>query len=256
MVEHVPTAPAAPAALPAEDSLAQQVFRTAVDEVARRAVAALPTCKGRIAQAVKLVLAGDVQLLPDGTATVASQSNSTVNYVVVNGECSCPDFAKAPEHQCKHRLARGIQTRAVALAVQRLEALNTPRDGTAEASTPQTLPVAPAAPPAPSIPAQFLVELHGKQFVTFGGLLAMAHERGLQRLEAHFVSVTAELALAEATATFADGRTFTEAADASPKNVNKQVAPHFPRCALTRAKARALRDALNISTVAIEELEA
>jgi hypothetical protein len=85
--------------------------------------------------------------------------------------------------------------------------------------------------------------------------LAMAHERGLVSLKAEFMTVTAELALASATATFADGKTFTEAADATPKNVNRQVAPHFPRCAITRAKARALRDALNISMIAIEEVE-
>jgi hypothetical protein len=105
------------------------------------------------------------------------------------------------------------------------------------------------------IPAWALVELHGRQFITFGGLLAMAHERGLQSLAAQFISVTAELALAEATAMFADGRTYTEAADATPANVNAKIRPHFPRMALTRSKARCLRDALNIPFVCVEELE-
>ena len=57
-------------------------------------------------------------------------------------------------------------------------------------------------------------------------------------------------------ATFADGRTFEESADATPGNVNAKIRPHFPRMALTRSKARALRDALNINLVAVEELEA
>jgi hypothetical protein len=51
-----------------------------VAEVAARAKAALPEANGRIESAVKLVLAGDVELRPDGTAQVASQSNGTTAY--------------------------------------------------------------------------------------------------------------------------------------------------------------------------------
>ena len=39
--------------------------------------AKLPECNGRVDSAVKIVLAGDVELLSDGTAKVASQSNGT-----------------------------------------------------------------------------------------------------------------------------------------------------------------------------------
>lgn len=76
----------------------------------------------------------------------------------------------------------------------------------------------------------------------------------LVKLSAHFISVDSELALAEATAEFQDGKTFMECADASPSNVNARIKAHFPRMALTRAKSRALRDALNISIAAVEEL--
>jgi hypothetical protein len=48
---------------------------------------------------------------------------------------------------------------------------------------------------------------------------------------------------------------FRGAADSTPDNVGKQVKPHWRRMALTRAKARALRDALNINLVAVEELD-
>ncbi len=82
----------------------------------------------------------------------------------------------------------------------------------------------------------------------------MAHERGLTSLSAHFISVDQEMAIAEATAEFKDGKTFMECADATPGNVNQKISPHFPRMALTRAKARALRDALNIAMTAVEEL--
>ena len=92
-------------------------------------------------------------------------------------------------------------------------------------------------------------------FVQYAGLLAMAHERGLVTLSAHFISVTGDLALAEATAEFADGKIFKECADATPSNVNPKVKAHFPSMALTRAKARCLRDALNISVCSVEEME-
>jgi hypothetical protein len=83
----------------------------------------------------------------------------------------------------------------------------------------------------------------------------MAHERGLQQLEATFIRVTDALAVAQATATFTDGRRFTESGDATPANVHSGVRSHFARLALTRAKARALRDALNIAMCAVEEVQ-
>lgn len=49
-------------------------------------------------------------------------------------------------------------------------------------------------------------------------------------------------------------RIFTGTGDANPENVSPEIAKHFIRAAETRAKARALRDALNVPIVAIEEL--
>src|SRR6266849_8123392 len=83
-----------------------------------------------------------------------------------------------------------------------------------------------------------IVFLHVKPFIQYAGLLALAHERGLVSLKARFISVTAELALAEAEATFADGRTFAECADATPQNVGAKIKAHYARMALTRSKAR------------------
>ena len=73
-------------------------------------------------------------------------------------------------------------------------------------------------------------------------------------MSASFISVTETLALAEATAEFSNGQTFSECSDSTPKNCNKMVRPHWPRLALTRSKARCLRDSLNIHLVALEEL--
>ena len=43
--------------------------------------------------------------------------------------------------------------------------------------------------------------------------------------------------------------------DATPANTNRKVAVHFRRVALTRAKARVLRDALGVDLVSVEELD-
>src|SRR5207245_6918941 len=84
------------------------IWRKAVAKIAEKAKATLPECNGRVDSAVKIVLAGDVELLPDGKAKVASQSNGTTTYFVVNGECQCKDFPKAPSNWCKHRISAGI----------------------------------------------------------------------------------------------------------------------------------------------------
>jgi hypothetical protein len=83
---------------------ARAAWREAVAAIAEKAKAKLPECNGRVDKAVAIVLNGDVELLPDGTAKVASQSNRTTAYVVCNGTCECKEFAKAPHGFCKHRV--------------------------------------------------------------------------------------------------------------------------------------------------------
>ena len=102
---------------------------------------------------------------------------------------------------------------------------------------------------------KWVKKIHGRDFIQYEGLLALAHERGLQQLGAALTLVTDKLATAIAWAQFLDGRCFWEAGDATPDNVNVNVKAHFPRVALTRAKARCLRDALNMGMVTVEELE-
>ena len=233
------------------DNGARAAWRGAVAQVATKAHEKLPESSGRIDRAVKLVLAGDVEVLADGTARVASQSNGTTAYQVVNGHCECRDFEKAPHQLCKHRLGAAIARRAQDL-------LQGQENGQGDASPvelPAPAPVAAAATePTPGIPAQFVVMIQGRPFVRFAGLLQLAHERGLVALTADWTFNDSELSLAHAVATFADGKRFEEAGDASPSNVTRKVAVHFRRVALTRAKARALRDALGVDLVAVEEL--
>jgi hypothetical protein len=224
-----------------ETTTQRQAFRAAVAAIAARAQEKLPTLNGRIDSAVKLVLNRDVELLADGTAYVASQSDPSKVYHV-NGTCSCPDYDRAPEHLCKHRLSVAIVKRAMAaMPEQPVVAHDTAADE-------------PQAPQHHGIPAQHIVMIQGKPSVKYAGLLAMAQERGLVSLAAEWTFNDAELSLAHAVATFQDGRRFEESGDATPTNVTKKVAPHFRRVALTRAKARVLRDALGIDVCAVEEL--
>jgi hypothetical protein len=119
--------------------------------------------------AVKIVLAGDVELLPDGTAKVASQSNGAMAYHVVNGHCDCRDYEKAPHNFCKHRLAAAITRRAQELIKAQLEDAT---NGQAEpAPTPPPLAALPEAPVSITLKAslhghEVLVTLRGVDFAS------------------------------------------------------------------------------------------
>jgi hypothetical protein len=135
-------------------------WRAAVADIADKARAKLPECNGRVDSAVKIVLAGDVELLPDGTAKVASQSNGTMAYHVVNGHCDCRDYEKAPHNFCKHRLSAAIARRAQELAKAKRDA-----------ATP-TQPEAPTAPlPEAPVSITLKASLHGHEvMVTLRGV--------------------------------------------------------------------------------------
>jgi len=132
---------------PLPETPARMAWREAVAEIAERAKATLPECNGRVDKAVAIVLAGDVELLPDGKAKVASQSNGSTAYFVVNGECQCKDFPKTPSGWCKHRIAAGMAKRAYPLAKSKLETATTQKNGHTEhqAEPVSTLPEAPAS---------------------------------------------------------------------------------------------------------------
>jgi hypothetical protein len=151
------------------DTPTRQAWRQAVAEIADKARAKLPECSGRVDSAVKIVLAGDVELLPDGTAKVASQSNGTTAYHVVNGHCDCRDYEKAPHNFCKHRLSAAIARRTQELIKAKLEgAMN----GQAEAPSHPAQPEAPTAP-LPEAPVSITLKatLHGHEvMVTLRGV--------------------------------------------------------------------------------------
>src|SRR5882672_4746673 len=97
-----------------------------------------------------------------------------------------------------------------------------------------------------------------KEVALYKGLLAKAHEEKLSRIRTKLVQVPSgengRTAIAQAEVTTAK-RSFTGIGDASPENVPSNILPHLIRMAETRAKARALRDAVNIGVVSFEELD-
>ena len=116
---------------------------------------------------------------------------------------------------------------------------------------------------------EFMITRQGKQYVLFAGLLDEAHTRGLVGIDTELIQVPEEtngqVAIVKATVQIEDSgqgpsggsgelRTFSGIGDASPQNVSRNIVPHLIRMAETRAKARALRDAVNVGATALEEI--
>jgi hypothetical protein len=108
------------------------------------------------------------------------------------------------------------------------------------------------------IDPKFIVNLQGKDHPLYAGILAEAHSRGLQAIETLVIQIpTADndhTAIVRAIVQMKDGSTFTGYGDANPKNVNPRIATALLRMAETRAKGRALRDAIDCGATMLEEL--
>jgi hypothetical protein len=156
-------------------------------------------------------------------------------------KCTCPGHLK--HHHCKH----------VEMVKEYLKDMEGGREPEEEGDHAANMITPP--PPTQNVLSKWIVTIHGKESIRYQGLLAMAHEQGLIHFGARFTEVNEHLATAWAWAHFKDGRKFYEAADATPDNVQPGVIKAWMRMALTRAKARVLRDALNIGMVSTEELE-
>jgi hypothetical protein len=114
---------------------------------------------------------------------------------------------------------------------------------------------------------RFIQLRQGKPFASYPGLLDLMHQlsEGYFSIETDIVQLpTAEnghTAVVQARVRVFDPqdadvvrRLTTGIGDACPENVSSQMRPHLLRMAETRAKARALRDAVNVGMAALEEL--
>ena len=108
---------------------------------------------------------------------------------------------------------------------------------------------------------EFMVERQGRMFCLYAGLLDLAHQQGLTSIHTQLIQVPSEAnkntAICTAIVTLEkDGqvRTFAGIGDAAPNNVAPAMQTCLIRMAETRAKGRALRDAVNVGVAAFEEL--
>lgn len=108
-----------------------------------------------------------------------------------------------------------------------------------------------------NIDSKFIINLQGKDFITYEGLLDLAHQKGLKGIETKLIQIpdkeNLNTCIVQAIAKLEDGE-FYGLGDANPSNVNSFISKHLIRMAETRAKARALRDLTNVGMTAIEEL--
>jgi hypothetical protein len=109
---------------------------------------------------------------------------------------------------------------------------------------------------------EHIISIDGRPYVKYAGLLEAAHRSGLRDLQVKLIqSPTRDngyTAVCEATAVIKTRnreKVYIEIGDANPASIgDPRLSVHAIRIAATRAKARALRDALRISICSVEEL--
>jgi|KBSSwiStaDraftv2_1062776.scaffolds.fasta_scaffold05159_2 hypothetical protein len=97
-----------------------------------------------------------------------------------------------------------------------------------------------------------------RETIAYAELLKLAHDEGLKSIATELVLQPTEengrLAIVKAAVETERGH-YEGIGDADPGNVDDFLVPHLIRVAETRAKARALRDAVNCGIVSYEELD-
>lgn len=108
------------------------------------------------------------------------------------------------------------------------------------------------------IDKQWIVNLKGKDYPLYSGVLDAATRAGLKSLRMTIVQTpdasNGHTAIVLVRAEFEDGRLFESVGDASPANCSPQIATAALRMAETRAAGRAMRNAINCGQTMREEL--
>lgn len=108
------------------------------------------------------------------------------------------------------------------------------------------------------IDPRFLISLQGKLYPKYEGVLDAAHNEGLKGIETTLIQAPSDenghTAIVKAAVMMEGGGYFEDYGDASPRNTNAKIATALIRMASTRAKGRALRDAINCGQTLLEEL--
>jgi hypothetical protein len=110
----------------------------------------------------------------------------------------------------------------------------------------------------PKLDERFITEIEGREFVKYAGLLDLAHQKGLLKIEVDPLQFpttdNGNMAICKATVLSKSGETYVDVGDANPNNTNSKVARHLLRMSATRAIGRALRSFTNIGNTMLEEL--
>jgi predicted nucleic acid-binding Zn finger protein len=172
----------------------------------------------------------------------SSQGKILYNVVLNNDEksCTCGDFARNSKNdegfKCKH-----------ILAVE-----NSIQDNDIESATFLDKNI-------PRLKERFIQNIKGKDFVLYAGVLDLAQQKGLLRLEVELIRYPSKEngyeAICRATAEGKNGELFIDIGDANPTNCTEKIAKHLIRLASTRSKSRALKDLCNVGIACVEELE-
>ena len=101
----------------------------------------------------------------------------------------------------------------------------------------------------------YIISLQGKEYITFSGLLFLAHKLGLEKIETQIIEHDREkkFCIIKATVTGKKG-VFSSYGDACPATCGKKIADAYIRMSDTRATARALRFFCGVGITALDEL--
>ena len=178
----------------------------------------------------------------DGQFFVESEKGKILYNVILDDDetsCTCGDYVKNskkdPNFRCKHILS-------VMNAIPKKEVENATF----------------CERHIPRLDERFMTNIKGKDFVLYAGVLDLATQNGLLKLEVELLQFPTKEngneAICRAVAVSKTGEVFSDIGDANPNNTHSLIAKHLIRMASTRAKGRALRDMCNIGMACIEEL--